>query len=442
MKIYFTIMALAIISASSLFGQETADQVKYRRSSLHMILIESETFPNKGLVMNSWSNYPFPDKYNSHSVDIKSMNPANYKITDADRKANEKTKSKMGALAAKGSSSAASSASGATGGAVDNEAKEMPIKLEKFITETDLARKMVANWFNVSPDGKMDTKLVQERGFYNASEMDAALASGQAKGLASLGDAGEELISKTFVTFSKLNFVPNEHSAKLIRDAAIANAQSIKIPAAKEAAVEAAKLAYEKGKEGYSVWTNTWLYQLEWNDTIANSFWALWNKKEAFNNTDIFKLKYVGKESSQSLVTLSLKKGAGNRTEEQIIDLATVRNIDNVFANLQKEYDVFKPITPITSSVPITAKIGLKEGLQSGDKFDVLEMTWDEKAGKTVWSKVGTCSLAKNTPIWDNRYTAGTNQAQQKDEDGTPINATTFKGSKKIKVGMLLKQVK
>ena len=237
--------------------------------------------------------------------------------------------------------------------------------------------------------------------------------------------------------------MPNEIAAKIVKDAAMIAANKIPIAAARVAAIETANLAYNKAKEGYSVWTNTWLYQLNWNDSIQNEFYLnLWNNKEAFDKSDLFSLKYIGKESSTSLVTFSLKKGEGQRTEAQIIDLATVRNIDNVFAKLQKEYDVFKPVTPVLSSGPLTAQIGLKEGIKAGDKFEVLEMNWDAKAGKTVWKKVGTCSVDKKAPVWDNRYSSGTENLEQKDEAGNTVSATTFAGSKKIQPGMLLKQLK
>ena len=49
-----------------------------------MVLIESENFPNKDAVMSSWGNYPFPDKYNKHNVDTKSVNFDAIKLTDAE----------------------------------------------------------------------------------------------------------------------------------------------------------------------------------------------------------------------------------------------------------------------------------------------------------------------------------------------------------------------
>ena len=122
--------------------------------------------------------------------------------------------------------------------------------------------------------------------------------------------------------------------------------------------------------------------------------------------------------------------------------LLVLANIDNAFAKLQKKNDVFKPAIPVSSANPIMAKIGLKEGISPGDKFEVLEMMWDEKEGKTTWKNVGSCAVDKKAPIWDNRYSAGEESEQQKDKEGNSVNSTTFKGSKKIQVGMLLKQLK
>ena len=130
-------------------------------------------------------------------------------------------------------------------------------------------------------------------------------------------------------------------------------------------------MAYEKGKEGYSVWTTSYLYRLAWNDSIAAVFYNdLWMdksnpdpaRKEKFDNSSLFHLDYIGNEHSSSLVTFSLKE---KRSEEKIVEISTIRNIDAVYAKLQKKYDVFKTKTPLYTGYPITAKIGLKEGAGS-----------------------------------------------------------------------------
>jgi len=314
------------------------------------------------------------------------------------------------------------------------------------LKDQKVANQMAAKWFNRTNDGLFDVSLIAERGTYNASEMEANIAKGSATGSSVLMDAGLELIGNSFVVISKLSFVENEPVARAIRDAVIASAeQNSKSELAKTLAIEGANKIYEKTKEGYSVWTTSYLYKLAWNDSIQAVFFTdLWidsnnpdpKKKEAFDNTDLFRMDFVGSEKSTSLVTFSLKE---KRTEEQIIELATVRNIDKVFAKLQKEYDVFKPKTPIYSGSPITAKIGKKEGLEGGEKFEVLEQVINPKTGLTEYKKVGTIEVDKNM-IWDNTFNAGTDP--EDGETDTTIDRTTFKGSGKFYAGMLIRQLK
>ena len=83
-----------------------------------------------------------------------------------------------------------------------------------------------------------------------------------------------------------------------------------------------------------------------------------------------------------------------------------IRNIDKGYTKLQKEYDVFKTKTPIINNDPIEAKIGMKEGLEGGEKFDVLEQVWDKHTQTTIYKKVGQVKVDKKN-IWDNRYNMG-----------------------------------
>jgi hypothetical protein len=210
----------------------------------------------------------------------------------------------------------------------------------------------------------------------------------------------------------------------------------------------AADVAYKKAREGYSVWTTSYLYKLQWNDSISgtfyNDYWMDKNsidpaKKEQFDNTELFSLKFVGSEKSRSLVTGSFKEQRG---AEKLVEMATIRTIDNVYSKLQKKYDVFKTKTPLLSGDPLTAEIGLKEGLDGGDKFEVLEQTVN-KEGKTEYVRKGTIKVDGKL-IWDNRYAAG----QEPGTDSTAVSKkpiltfTTFKGGKDFYPGMLIRQIK
>ena len=318
---------------------------------------------------------------------------------------------------------------------------------------------MVAKWFNRSEDGSFDMDLIGDRGSYDASDMATRIASSSARGLASLSDAGEELISNTFVVVSKLKFVSNEVTATAIRISAYIAADQIPNQYISAAARVAADVAYATTHEGYTVWTTSYLYKLSWNDSIAAVFYNdLWVDKSRpdsarasqFFNSDIFGMEFVGSEKSSSLVAF-----AGNRNASQVIEVATVRTIDNVYAKLQKKFDIFKTKTPLYTGYPITAKIGLKEGLQSGDRYEVLEQVQDAE-GRTKYVRKGIVKV-NGKSIWDNRFVAGEETVAVADSvadttgESTPnkstkqkplLDRTYFKGGKNFYSGMLIRQIK
>jgi hypothetical protein len=175
---------------------------------------------------------------------------------------------------------------------------------------------------------------------------------------------------------------------------------------------------------------------LKWNEEIAAKFYAAWDNPAAFDAMD-FELEFVGVQSNSSAILFTLE--GANAAMKKV----EVRNIDNVFAELQQKYDVFKPRVPILSAPnPITAQIGMKEGLKGGEKFEILEQTMDPKTGRTKYEKIGTTKVDKKM-VWDNRYNAGdAPEIVVNDKDGNPITATHFDKMKKAQPGMLLKQIK
>ena len=418
MRKFLLLFVIACLNIGYVVGQNVdnskVQDIKYRRSSLHTILLESDRFPYKDTVIGAYYKAPFPDKYNNHDVGEKSFNPKQYGIDG------------------------------------DTTESNIPLIINKYLTDKKVANLMVAKWFDRAEDGSFDMNLIGERGSYNASEMQAKIASNSARGLASLADAGEELIGNSFVVVSKLNFISNEIPAKVILEASKLAASRISNSMLRKVAEIAAEQIYKKTREGYSVWTTSYLYKLAWNDSISSIFYNdLWidksnidpAKKEKFDNTDLFSLQFIGSEKSRSLVTFSFKE---KRSEERYVEIATIRTIDNVYAKLQKKYDVFKTKTPLYTGDPITAKIGLKEGLESGDKFEVLEQTID-KDGKTKYVRKGTIKV-DGKQIWDNRYLAG--QESIVDSTAAVVNAkpvldrTFFKGGKDFYPGMLIRQIK
>ncbi len=226
-KFYFACMAICLFGIMQVFAQETNQGLKYMRSSLSMVLIETEgsdisidelfqnpnltnieafkngTIVKKEHVMDSWNNYPFPDKYNKHEIITKSAKVDDVVISEEElislgfkidtirgvediAHIEELGLAKLKFLNEE-----------------RTEAITLPLdfmifgaKLEKFIVENKIANQIVKTWFNYNPTANtFDMSLIEQRGSYNASEMDVALAKGQARGMASIKDAGKNLIS-------------------------------------------------------------------------------------------------------------------------------------------------------------------------------------------------------------------------------------------------------
>lgn len=413
----FSRVLLSSVLFISLSFSAYSQQLDYNRSSLHMVLIETDDFPNKEFVMKSWDNYPFPDKYNKHDIGIKSIDPSKITITDEEMKnAGIVDVSELGVP---------------NTGMFTLEDQILPLQIEKYIKDNNIAAHLIKAWFD-DGRGNWSMNTIQERGIYNASELDKSAIQSAARGESILADAGEQLIQNTFIVFNKLEFVSNDVVALPLKELALEKANQLPNEIMKSAAIEAAELAYEKAKEGYSVWTKSWLYQIVWSEEILNDIYLnYWDKD--FNellNSDSFELKLLGRESASSLVLFSLKE---QRSEEQIIDLATVRNIDNTYSKLQKKYDAFKPVISVKSINPVIADIGLKEGVTKKDKYDVFEVVYDPVTKKTVYKKVTTIKVDKNN-IWDNRYSL--------DQNTSNLTGTHFMKGKKVEPGMILKLVK
>jgi hypothetical protein len=392
--------------------------VKYRRGSLHTMIIEDDNLPKKDLILNTFKNAEFPDKYNNHTIGDKSFNIKDYQDKINEVKEGKKAKD-----------------------------KDFSAAIDQYFKDTKLANKMIAKWFNRSEEGTFDMSLIQERGAYDASAQAADMALSTERGLDMLKDAGIELINNTFVVVNYSKFVSNEETAKIAYD--IAKDAAGKLPGAlQETALEIAKNAYEKARQGYSIWTTAYLYQMQWNDSIEATFYMdMWmdstsidsTKKTVFDSSDLFQLKLLGYEKTRALIS---GLGSNAESEEMIIENATLKSINSVYNKLQRKFEPFRTKTPLVSIEPLGAKIGLKEGLEGGDKYEVLEQVFDAE-GRITYKRKGIIKVDKKN-IWNNKYNIG---EEPLDEEGNPIEIendiefTYFKGGKGYYPGMLIRQI-
>ena len=194
--------------------------------------------------------------------------------------------------------------------------------------------------------------------------------------------------------------------------------------------------------KGFSVKINSFLYKLEWNDSQANLFYQdqyasqpdpvkRANFEKARKN---YRLKYVGKVESSGGTTSFL----GIKEEEPIVMVrkACQRAIDENVVDLQREYEEFRTKSPLVSVEPLTAYVGMKEGVSSKSKFEVLEVV-ELESGAHKYERVGVIEPIPSL-IWDNRF-----MASEEGAVGANLGFTTFRkvSGKNFTKGMLIREM-
>ena len=412
---------------------------KYRRSSLYTVLIRHPEAKYGEAIDSAFLSIPVPDKFNDHDLALKSF--------DAEQAPRQRK------------------------GKVRDDYNLQTI--DRFVSENDIPRAMIAKWFNRdAAQGTFDMSLVQERGNYDASQLDIRLADQSTLGRATLADAGEELIGKTFLLVNDITFVDKgEKSAKaggwLRMLGAIAGAAT----GTDVSSLTDSAAALVNEIDGFSVNITSYLYRLEWNDEVAGTFYQQYwtdasapdaQRIAAFDTTSLFKVSYVGKTMT-SAGNLASKSFAKSK-ESQMLKVCT-RAIDKSIVQLQRDYDEFKvnvPLYRINEDGTVDVQIGLKEGLNARSQFDVLIPVEGEN-GRTTYDKVGKIQPVEGR-IWDNRFGAdeeaaglaaesgsgkATKETARKATDDEPLgnvslDATTFKvlsGKGKIVPGCLVREV-
>ena len=426
------LFAIFLCTSFILSGQKkkAIDDIKYKRNSLSTFLVTDGDFENKDKVVGAYDNYEFPDKYNDHRV-----GPTNVDLTNVILSEEELSEILNELGETKESYNQKIELNKALFGPNYKDPKIEVYRLKKWISENNIGSLLIDKWYDNNSDGIFDLALIEKRGLYSASkeDIDKALAESTGKGSIVEG-AALDIIPQTYLVFNNMSFVSNEVAAAYIRDAGMNEVNQMAEGLAKELAKKAVEKVYKKTSEGYSVWTTAYLFKLKWDKSNQIELYTSWNDKQGFLSKN-FEVEHVGTEKANSLVTFSLKKADKGRTEDDIINLATVRNVEKVFSKLTKKYEDFKPKVPLAEFSPLTAFIGMKEGLKGGETFEVLNEEFDNKTGRTIYKSVGTIKVDKKL-VWDNRYSAG-------EESSSKLDRTTFKGKvKKATFGSLIRQKK
>lgn len=437
-----TLMLLTLIITSESSAQVST---KYRRSSISMILMETPGLgENKELILNAYNNNPFPDKYNKHDVSVKNTSTESMTITDEDLILSGYLKDTLSTpmTIMKASLNPLKKLrylnEDSTLATLEPSDKEMQkVYADKIINSNMIGKKVIGTWLNKKENFEVDQDLIIERGMYSAS------ASDMADTMDAIMDPKDmfkdvELLGNTYTVINSMDFYKNEPVARIVRD--LAKVEAMKKLVGKpqvliDKSMAALDTIYEKTKEGYTVKCNSFLYKIKWNestgDKVFNTFFnnSITDKKLAWDTASFMEMEFLGKTVSSSIVTFKIGE---KRTLNEIIDLQVRRTLDNAMAKLQKEFVQFRPVSPILAIEPFSVQIGLKEGVEPKQKYEILEMDYTE-LGIPYWKVIGKVKTSKKLPIWDNRQGA----EKQLDSEGNEVPPfTVFSGGKKAQPGL------
>lgn len=442
MRNLFLVVLCAGMAYSGLAQKKDSINTNYQRSSLALFLMEDVGMPMKDTILQSFNTAPFPDKFNNHNVAVRSFERCTT-LTEEDQAAfdaavnlatsqNAAEAPKKKGMFGKFLKAAASDASGGVVGATSKD--EMAVSANKFLVDQKIAKQMFDKWF-LDSAGNFSLALAQERGLYNATKSDVEQAASSVYGTASLADAGIDLVNNTFAVVCNYRYMPKDSLVALIGGVAAAAAEASGNSYAVMGAKAAMMALSASLGAGYYVVVNTYLFQLNWNDNVQNQLSQVWDNREAYDAADFYGFKYIGNTTGWAQVKAGIFT---NKDQAELIQIATVNATDAAIAKLEKKYDVFKTKSPlmVAEDGTLYAHIGMKEGIEPKDKYEVLERAIDPKTGRTIYKSKGTITVVKDH-IWDNRYMAD----QEPDHDSS-INETYFEGKGDYYNGLLIRQIK
>ncbi len=240
-----------------------------------------------------------------------------------------------------------------------------------------VSNKIVAKWYSMDIDGKMNLDLVHSRGMFNATDEAILQAKTTKRGNAQLEDYGNRLIDRSYV------IVVDYHDIKTMQEAKI------------------------KDMRGWQCSYQAFLYKVDYSDTVRNKIYENWiydddtpqvvaAKKEALSKIEI-PLIYVDRidltvsesESTKSQGTTKPK------TDDEMMQSILQKSYNEILYNLEMKIEHFKVISTIYGVKPIVAKIGKKEGVLTDYRFFAYEYVHDRRSNSTVQKLRGVIRATK-----------------------------------------------
>lgn len=289
-------------------------------------------------------------------------------------------------------------------------------EIESYFNSYRIGREIVGLWYNRKADGTMDMERVHERGRFTATDADFLLAQTSKRGNAALEEFGNRLINLSYVLVIDLSNIKDVD---------------------KEG---------DGNHKGWSAKATGYLYKIDFNDEVKSNFYDTWiydddskaekdRKIAAFNALQV-PLKPVLKKEILVRSTQP-KKGSGlgtfvtPKSLDELLQELVQKAYDETVFQLETSLEEFKVKTPLYSTKPLRAKIGLKEGLKTDYRYYVYEYVYNEKTGEVQPKRRGVIRASSRSKIVDNRQEASGDMGTSKFYQLS---------GKKLEQGFLLKQ--
>ena len=246
-------------------------------------------------------------------------------------------------------------------------------QVTEAINSQNLGREVMSFLFNRQADGNFDDTIVKERGLYNAKDQDIqnlAIAKVQDQSFA----WGEALINSAYIIVLDI--------------------------------YNTTETRQDNGSISYTAKCSAHAFKLAGDESVLNNFylngWAdAYSTAEerasavaAYDNMQ-FDLKYV---TSVSVTGSSTKSKYSDGSMAQ----ACLSAYNNVVYNLEKVIPAWKTVVSVVSTNPIAAKIGTKESLKNGDRFQTYSYK-EDRDGKLKSVKHG---MIRATVVANNKGVA------------------------------------
>lgn len=278
------------------------------------------------------------------------------------------------------------------------------------LVEQNYHSKLMEDWYDVKNDGTYSTKLIAERGNFNASKADKDAAKMSAMGSSMLADAGLKLIGNSHIAlydFSNLISMKDNYDRIDAKNKETSRKSGGTI----------AFTPTDRTENGFKGQISVYVYKYMYSDTIDGLF------KQSFANdkVDLKKFERLCRETNVNpfkLVyteTVKVEKTQLNTAPDQkpkdvLFSDAVDKAMKKLSLKMANNYDPFRVVAKVRGDEKIEARLGKKEGLLIDQRFTVWRAKYNEKNAKQTFQKRGVVRVKK---VADNFNTDATTEFYQ-----------------------------